>query len=570
MNNPSMSAVPNRMLVLVGGLTAMMLAMLSSTIVSTAMPRIATELNDLAHLSWIFTAYMLTSTVTVPVIGKLSDIFGRRVIYLAAIAGFVAASAAAGFSQTMFQLILCRAVQGVAGGALMVNTAAMIGDIFPPAERGKWQGVTGAVFGLASGAGPLLRGWITDALSWHWVFWVNVPFGILAFGVILGTLPKLPPRATKPTIDYAGAALLALGLTPLLLSMVWGGSTYPWGSSIIWSLIAVGVVAIALFPWTESRAKEPVLPLDLFRNRVFTISSGVTMLSSMGMFGVLPFIPLYAQVVVGFSATNSGLVLTPMMVGVVLASAIVGQVVSRTGKYRVMAILGMSVATLGMFLFTRVSIDTGASQLVTAMFVTGLGLGATMPIFGVVVQNAFDHSRLGVVTASTQLFRTIGGTVGSALFGGILNARIADGLAPLANDPFLQRLSALLPGAARGPLNANAIQGVLGTRGQEALSAAIARLPADMQAQVVPQMQHFLMEVKIVINDAIGFVFVGGAVLMALATIVTVFLPQLALQKTNRRPAEEAGMELEAELGQLDAAREPDLTGKWPAGARLR
>lgn len=230
------------------------------------------------------------------------------------------------------------------------------------------------------------------------------------------------------------------------------------GIDIIWSLIAVGVVSIALFLWTEGRAKEPVLPLDLFRNRVFTISSGVTMLSSMGMFGVLLFIPLYAQVVVGFSATNSGLMLTPMMVGVVLASAIVGQVVSRTGKYRVMAILGMSVATLGMFLFTRVSIDTGASQLVTAMFVTGLGLGATMPIFGVVVQNTFDHSRLGVVTASTQLFRTIGGTVGSALFGGILNARIADGLAPLANDPFLQRLSALLPGAARGPLNANAIR----------------------------------------------------------------------------------------------------------------
>ena len=382
----------------------------------------------------------------------------------------------------LFRSILCRAVQGIAGGALMVNTAALIGDIFPPAERGKWQGVIGAVFGLASVAGPLVGGWITDTLSWQWVFWVNVPFGILAFGVILVTLPKLPPRAVKPTIDYAGAAFLALGLTPLLLVMVWGGSTYTWGSSTILELIGVGVLGIALFGWTESRAKEPVLPLDLFGSRVFTVASFVTFLSAGGMFGVLLFIPLYAQVVVGFSATNSGLVLTPMMIGVVAASAVSGQLVSRSGKYRMVAIVGMTVATIGMWLFTRLSPETGATKLVIAMFVTGLGLGATMPVFGVVVQNAFPHSRLGVVTASTQLFRTIGGTVGSALFGGLLNARIASGLAPLANDPFLQRLSALIPGAGRGPLNANAIQGVLGPRGQEAISTAIARLPAEVQA----------------------------------------------------------------------------------------
>ncbi len=560
-----MTTESNRLLVLVGGLTAMLLAMLASTIVSTAMPRIATELNDLAHLSWIFTGYMLTSTVTVPVIGKLSDIFGRRVIYLAAIAGFVVASAAAGFSQTMFQLILCRAVQGIAGGALMVNTAALIGDIFPPAERGKWQGVIGAVFGLASVAGPLVGGWITDTLSWHWVFWVNVPFGILAFIVILVTLPKLPPRATKPSIDYAGAAFLALGLTPLLLVMVWGGSTYAWGSATILELVGVGLLGLALFAWTESRAKEPVLPPDLFRSRVFTVASFVTFLSAGGMFGVLLFIPLYAQVVVGFSATNSGLVLTPMMIGVVAASAVSGQLVSRTGKYRMVALVGMAVATIGMWLFTRLTPDTGATQLVIAMFVTGLGLGATMPVFGVVVQNAFPHSRLGVVTASTQLFRTIGGTVGSALFGGLLNARIADGLAPLASDPFLQRLSALIPGAGRGPLNANAIQGVLGPRGQEAISAAIARLPADVQAQVIPQMQHFLGAVKLVINDAVSYVFVGGAILMGLATLATLLLPQVPLQKSHAKPAEEAGKELEAELGQLDAAREPDLTGEETA-----
>ncbi len=564
-DSPATVAPANRMLVLAGGLTAMLLAMLASTIVSTAMPRIATELNDLAHMSWIFTAYMLSSTVTVPIIGKLSDLFGRRVIYLAAIAGFVVSSAAAGFAESMFQLILCRAAQGVAAGALMVNTAAMIGDVFPPAERGKWQGVIGAIFGLASIAGPLVGGWITDSLSWRWVFWVNVPFGVMAFAVILVTLPKLPPRATKPVIDYAGAALLALGLTPLLLSLVWGGSTYAWTSAPIWSLFGVGVVALVLFIWTEARASEPVLPLDLFKSGVFTISSAVVFASAMGMFGVLLFIPLYAQVVVGFSATNSGLILTPMVMGVVVASAIGGQLVSRTGRYRGIAVVGMLVTTLGMWLFTRITIDTTAMQLIIAMFVTGLGMGATMPVFGVVVQNAFPHSRLGVVTASSQLFRSIGGTVGAALFGGLLNARIADGLAPLATDPFLQRLGTLIPGAGQGPLNANAIQGVLGPRGREAINAALGRMPADVQAQVMPQMEHFLTEVRVVINDSVGDVFAGGALLMAFATVLAFFLPHVPMQKSETS-ATRSGKELEAELGQLDAGDEPDLTtGTAPA-----
>ncbi len=405
---------------MLGAMLAMLLAALDQTIVSTAMPHIVKELNGLEHLSWVFTAYMLASTVTVPLYGKLSDLYGRRPFYIAGIVIFLIGSILSGAAQSMIQLILFRAIQGVGGGAIMVNSFAIVGDLFSPRERGRWQGLLGAMWGLSSVIGPLLGGWITDTTSWRWIFYINIPLGLIALTVIALTLPNIAKHAGK-AVDYAGGVLIGLGLLPLLLALVWGGSTYAWASTQIISLVALSIVLIGTFVFTESRAEDPVLPLHFFRNRAFVVSVGTVFLTAIGMFGSIIYLPLFAQNVLGTSATGAGLTLTPMMLGLVLASTLCGQIVSRTGHYKWLAVGGMVIATLAMYLFSQMSVDTSYWVLVRNMVIMGLGLGVTFPIFNVVVQAAFGPQFIGVSTASVQLFRTVGATVGTALLGGLLN-----------------------------------------------------------------------------------------------------------------------------------------------------
>ena len=551
----------NTPLILAGVMLSMILASLDQTIVATAMPRIVEEFQGLSHLSWVFTSYMLATAVTVPIYGKLTDMFGRRNLLLLAVVIFLGGSMLSGLSQNMTQLIFFRAIQGVGSGAIMVNAFSVIGDLFPPAQRGKVQGLFGAVFGITAVAGPLLGGWLTDSFSWRWIFYVNVPVGLAALVVIfIGMAPKIanPHEAKNRSIDYLGALLLTATLVPLLLALVWGGSQYPWGSGEIIGLLFGAAVALFAFIWRESKAKDPIVSLDLFKNRVFTISIIATFLASLGMFGSILFIPVFAQGVAGFSATNSGLILMPMMLSVVAGSMFAGQVMSRTGNYKILAIVGMGVATVGMLLFSQINESTSQSALVFRMITMGIGLGLTMPVFTLAVQNAFPHAQLGSVTAGIQLFRTVGGTVGGAVLGGVMNAQLASRLTNIHSDPFVVMSQQANPGM---PVNidSNTIQTFLSNTGQAQIRAGFEQAPAAIRDALSSAFNSFLETLKTAFSGSIDRVFIIGAALMVIAFVAAFFLPQIALRKTHHPMPEELGVELETTLGQSDKRHEPEL-----------
>ena len=407
--------------VMVAVMLTMFLSALDQTIVSTALPTIVREFDALDHLSWVFTAYMLTSTIVVPIYGKLSDMYGRKGFFLLSIILFLAGSALCGVSKDMNQLIFFRALQGIGGGAIMTNCFAIIADLFSPTERGKWQGLMGAMFGLSSVFGPFLGGWITDHLSWRWNFYINMPLGAVAFLAVFLLMPRIKPSIQDRSIDYIGALYMAMGLASLLLALTLGGSQFDWNSVEIILLFAFSIVTLSFFGVVETLVKNPILPLNLFKNPVFSVAIALIFLIGMGMFGVISYIPLFAQKVVGVSATNSGTVMFPMMFGMVGASMISGQIISRTKRYKILGIFGTAFVLVSMIFLSQMDGDTTKGELVGRMILTGIGMGMTMPVFNLAVQNAFDHSKIGVVTAATQLFRSVGGTVGVAIAGTILN-----------------------------------------------------------------------------------------------------------------------------------------------------
>jgi EmrB/QacA subfamily drug resistance transporter len=498
--------------VFIGLMAGMLLAALDQTIVATALPTIVGDLGGLRQLSWVVTAYILTSTVSVPLWGKISDLLGRKRVFQTAILIFLAGSALSGLSQNMAQLIAFRALQGIGAGGLLACAQAIIGDIVSPRDRGKYQGYLGGVFAFASVIGPLLGGFFVDNLSWRWVFYINIPVGIVAL-VITSAVLNLPFKRIEHRIDYWGAALVMLAASSLILLTVWGGDQYPWSSPQIIALGLVGVVAAIAFFVVEGKVTEPLIPLRLWRNPVFSVATGLEFLVGFAMFGAIIFLPLYLQTVGHATATNSGLLILPLMLGLMIASIWSGRFITRTGRYKVFPVTGTAMMALGLYLLSTMGLGTSRALSSAYMLLLGAGMGMIIQVMVLAVQNAVEHRDLGTATGVETFSRSMGASFGVAMYGAILNNRLA------------YYLPKLVPASAAGKLN------------PRTLTAS----PTAIRA-LSPAVQHGVL---LSLSRAIHVVFLFGVPLMVVAFFITWLLKEVPLRETAHLtvPVDEAGVE---------------------------
>ncbi|WP_306318621.1 MULTISPECIES: MDR family MFS transporter [unclassified Streptomyces] len=490
--------------VLLALMLAMLLAMLDNMIIGTAMPTIVGELGGLEHLSWVVTAYTLATAASTPIWGKIGDMYGRKGAFLTSIVIFLLGSVLSGMAQDMGQLIGFRAVQGLGAGGLMVGVMAIIGDLIPPRERGKYQGMMAGVMALAMIGGPLVGGTLTDHLGWRWAFYINVPLGIVALVAITAVL-HLPKKRAAHSIDYFGAGLLTVGITSIVLVTTWGGTEYAWDSAVIMELIGIGVAALVGFVFWQTKAAEPIVPLHIFRNLNFTLMSVIGFITGFVMFGAVLFLPLYQQSVQGASATNSGLLLLPMLLSMMVVSLIAGRVTTNTGKYKVFPVVGSVLMIVGLFLLAQM--DTGTSRFTSGLYmaVLGAGMGCLMQITMLVAQNSVEMKDMGVASSSTTLFRTLGSSFGVAIMGALFNNRVQDVMAEKA-------------GALGGKFTEQSAQ----------LNAdAIAKLPAQVRDAY-----------QFAVSSGTHSAFLLGSAVALVALIAAVFVKEVVLRGSdNLNPA---------------------------------
>jgi EmrB/QacA subfamily drug resistance transporter len=528
-------SLPRRevIITMVGVLLAMFLGSLDQTVVGTAMPRIIADLGGFTQYTWVTTAYIITSTIAIPITGKLTDMYGRKRFYVGGLAIFIAGSLLCGFSHTMTQLIFFRGFQGIGAGIMMANAFIVISDIFPPAERGKYQGLVAGVFGLSSVIGPTLGGYITDTLSWHWVFFVNIPLGVLIVVLFIFFFPHLRPDNLKHRIDYLGITTLILAVVPVLLALTWAGIEYPWLSARIIGMFVFSAVMTVLFVIIESRSKEPIIPMWIFKDRIVSVSTFVMFITGFGMFGGIIFIPLFFQGVLGKSATSGGSLLTPMMLGLVAGSIISGQILSRAGgHYKLQGAFGLAIMALGMFMLSRMSVETSNATAITNIVITGFGLGITMPLYVIAIQNALPYSVMGAATSTAAFFRSIGGAFGLAIFGSVMNNRFSSEF----TNGLPSAVQAVIPQDLLKSLTHNP-QALFSTGASDQLKSAFEQLGPQGAALF----QQVLQTLKLSLGSAITEVFLIALILVALGWVANLFLKEIPLRNKHYQQGEGEG-----------------------------
>ncbi|MHA0856952.1 MDR family MFS transporter [Paenibacillus sp. CMAA1364] len=523
-------AEKKKMTIMIAIMVAMFFSAINQTIIGVAMPRIIASLGGMEYLTWAITIYLLTTAVATILVGKLSDIYGRKPFILAGIGLFTIGAFLSGLSTDIVQLIAFRGITGFGAGMIMSTAFTAIGDLYLPRERARWTGLMSGVFGISSVLGPLMGGYIVDHFAWNWVFWVFLPLGIVAFIMILLLFPKVPRREGE-TIDYFGSLFITVTVVSLLLAFSFAGEgpgKYAWTSWQVLGLFGLTLVGLLAFIITETKVKNPVLPLSLFKNNIVTLSNISGFFLGAGMMGVMIYVPFFIQGVKGISPSGSGYIMMPMSIFMVFATAFSGQFMTRTGKYKSLAIIGLSIATIGITLLHYINIDTPVYLLITYLCIVGLGLGASMPVFSLTVQNAVPMHQLGVASASSQLFRSLGNTIGIGVFGAVMSSRMASEMKGIFADSTIAGYTSLPADQAKlmgGLLNPQMLLD------QPKLEQTLNQMPADL----LPMAQQMVISVKGVFSDTLTTVFLAGAIIMFAAVIVAIFIKAIPLVSASDR-----------------------------------